>query len=49
MKGVDYEFFETYGIDVVAGRAFSEDFGTDRFVGFNSGCGPGYLVHRPAR
>jgi putative ABC transport system permease protein len=40
MKGVDYEFFETYGIDVVAGRAFSADFASDRFVGFNTGCGP---------
>jgi putative ABC transport system permease protein len=40
MKGVDYDFFATYGIDVVAGRAFSEDFATDREVPFNSGCGP---------
>jgi putative ABC transport system permease protein len=27
--GVDFDFFATYGIDVVAGRAFSSDFGTD--------------------
>jgi putative ABC transport system permease protein len=29
---VDFEFFETYGIDVVAGRAFSQAFGRDRLV-----------------
>lgn len=29
---VDYGFFETYGIDVLAGRAFAESFGGDRFV-----------------
>ncbi|MGD8306677.1 MAG: ABC transporter permease [Ignavibacteria bacterium] len=27
--GSDYEFIETYNIDVVSGRAFSEEFGTD--------------------
>jgi putative ABC transport system permease protein len=29
---VDYGFFETYGIDLVAGRTFSEAFGTDRLA-----------------
>src|SRR5690606_9418399 len=29
---VDYRFFETYGIDLLAGRTFSEDFGMDRLV-----------------
>jgi putative ABC transport system permease protein len=29
---VEYGFFETYGIAVVAGRAFSEEFGADRMV-----------------
>ena len=29
---VDFGFFETYGIDVVAGRAFSAAFGRDRLV-----------------
>jgi putative ABC transport system permease protein len=27
---VDYGFFETYGIEVLAGRTFAEQFGTDR-------------------
>ena len=27
---VDFDFFKTYGIDVVAGREFSNQFGTDR-------------------
>ena len=30
--GVDYDFFKTYEIDVVAGRSFSRDFATDRVV-----------------
>jgi putative ABC transport system permease protein len=29
--GVDYGFFETYGIEVLAGRTFDEQRGTDRF------------------
>jgi putative ABC transport system permease protein len=29
---VDYDFFETYGIEPIAGRTFSEDFGSDRLV-----------------
>jgi putative ABC transport system permease protein len=29
---VDFGFFETYGIDVIAGRTFSEDYGDDRLV-----------------
>jgi putative ABC transport system permease protein len=29
---VDYGFFETYGVEVLAGRAFDEQFGTDRPV-----------------
>jgi putative ABC transport system permease protein len=31
-KGVDYGFFEAYDIPLVAGRTFSEERGTDRFV-----------------
>jgi putative ABC transport system permease protein len=31
-KGVDFGFFETYGIELLAGRTFSEERGTDRFV-----------------
>lgn len=31
-KGVDFGFFETYGIEIVAGRTFSAERGTDRFV-----------------
>jgi len=27
---VDYDFFETFGIDIVQGRAFSRDFSTDK-------------------
>jgi putative ABC transport system permease protein len=30
---VDYDFFETYEIDVVAGRSFSRDFGADALGG----------------
>ncbi len=29
---VDFGFFETYGIDVLSGRTFSEDFATDRLA-----------------
>ena len=29
---VDYDFFETFGIDVIAGRAFSVDRGTDIWI-----------------
>lgn len=29
---VDYGFFETYDIELLAGRSFSENFGRDRFV-----------------
>lgn len=29
---VDYDFFETFGIEVVAGRSFSRERSTDRFV-----------------
>ena len=31
---VDYDFFKTYGMEVVAGRAFSKEYGTDRREGF---------------
>jgi putative ABC transport system permease protein len=31
-SGVDYGFFEAHGIEVVAGRTFSEERGTDAFV-----------------
>jgi putative ABC transport system permease protein len=31
-KGVDFGFFETYGIELLAGRTFSDERGTDRFV-----------------
>lgn len=31
---VDYDFIKTYGMDLVAGRAFSRDYGTDRAEGF---------------
>lgn len=31
---VDYDFFKTYGIEIVAGRAFSREYGTDRDEGF---------------
>jgi putative ABC transport system permease protein len=30
--GVDYDFFETYKIDILAGRSFSQDFSNDRLV-----------------
>ena len=30
--GVDYGFFETYGIELLAGRTFSRDYGTDGFT-----------------
>ncbi len=30
MAPVDFRYFETYGIEVLAGRTFSEEFGTDR-------------------
>lgn len=29
---VDYDFFETYGIDILAGRTFDESFGADRML-----------------
>ncbi len=29
VNAVDFEYFETFGIDMVAGRGFSRDFGTD--------------------
>lgn len=29
---VDYDFFETFGIEIIAGRSFSEDRGTDLFI-----------------
>ena len=29
---VDYDFFETFDIDIIAGRSFSEDRGTDLFI-----------------
>lgn len=28
--GVDYDYIKTYGLKIIAGRAFSKDFGTDR-------------------
>lgn len=31
---VDYDFFKTYGMEVVAGRSFSKEYGTDRAEGF---------------
>jgi putative ABC transport system permease protein len=31
---VDYDFFDTYDIEMVAGRAFSKDYGTDLAEGF---------------
>ncbi len=31
-KGVDFGFFEAYGIEVLAGRTFDERHGTDRFL-----------------
>jgi putative ABC transport system permease protein len=31
---VDYDFFKTYGIQVIAGRSFDRDFGTDATEGF---------------
>ncbi len=30
--GIDYDFFETYEIDFLAGRSFSKDFANDRLV-----------------
>jgi putative ABC transport system permease protein len=38
---VGWNFFETYGIEPVAGRLFSEDYGSDSAVGF------GELAQRP--
>jgi putative ABC transport system permease protein len=32
--GVDYDFLKTFGMEVIAGRAFSKDFGTDDNEGF---------------
>jgi putative ABC transport system permease protein len=32
VMAVEFDFFETYGIDLVAGRTFSEERGTDRTV-----------------
>lgn len=31
---VDYDFFKTYGMKMIAGRAFSREYGTDRQEGF---------------
>ena len=31
-KGVDFGFFEAYGMELVAGRTFAEQYGTDDFV-----------------
>jgi putative ABC transport system permease protein len=31
---VDYDFFKTYGMQIVAGRVFSKEYGTDRDEGF---------------
>jgi putative ABC transport system permease protein len=31
---VDYDFLKTYGMELVAGRTFSKDFGTDQAEGF---------------
>jgi putative ABC transport system permease protein len=31
---VDYDFFKTYGMEIVAGRSFSKEYGTDRDEGF---------------
>lgn len=31
---VDYDFFKTYGMEIVAGRPFSKEYGTDRREGF---------------
>jgi putative ABC transport system permease protein len=45
---VDYGFFETYGIELLAGRTFSEDFGADRLpdaADENGGRAPGFILN----
>lgn len=34
MVRIDYDFFKTYGMKIVAGRAFSEEYGTDDSLSF---------------
>jgi putative ABC transport system permease protein len=44
---IDYDFFETYGIELVAGRTFSEEFGSDRMTapqGQNGRSGGAYVI-----
>jgi putative ABC transport system permease protein len=31
---VDYDFFKTYGMEIIVGRGFSKEYGTDRAEGF---------------
>src|SRR5690606_9309966 len=50
MLAVEFDFFETYGIDVVAGRTFDERFGTDRLAarGDDSGLAGALVLNEEA-
>jgi putative ABC transport system permease protein len=51
MMPVEFDFFETYGIDLVAGRSFDERFGTDRLAargGEGSGLTGAFVLNEQA-